>query len=135
MRTRKNVLRLNAVFLLLVSLAQATSELLSYFLGVGPLAGKFTSSPYTIGFFEAHSLATLIGLILFKASLGEPERFWHIFAVSVHLLLGGANILFWDSFVTLDFVGPGIVATFFHGIFVVTHTGCYLQANSETDTK
>jgi hypothetical protein len=131
MPTRKIILRVNAVFLLVVGLAQAVFELLGHFLGVGPLAGRFTTSLYTIGFFEAHCLAALIGLMMFNASLGKPKRFWHLYAISVHLLLGGANLLFWDSFVRLDFVVPGIVATVFHGAFILAQTSCYTQAKTE----
>jgi hypothetical protein len=112
--------------------AQAVFDLLSHFLGVGPLAGKFLDSPYTIGFFEAHGLAALIGVMMFNASLGKPKRSWHLYAMSVHLLLGGANLLFWDSFVRLGFVVPGIVATVFHGTFILAQAGCYTQAKTET---
>jgi hypothetical protein len=125
------ILRVNAVFLLVVGFAQAVLELLSHFRGVGPLAERFVDSPYTIGFFEAHGLAALIGLMMFHASLGRPKRSWHLYAMGVHLLLGGANLLFWDSFVRLDFVAPGIVATVFHGAFILAQAGCYTQAKTE----
>lgn len=132
MLIQKIILRVNAVFLLSVGFVQLVSELLSHFIGAGPLGGRFTASPYTIGFFEAHGLAVLIGILMFNASLEKPKRFWHLFAVSVHLLLGGANIVFWDSFVTLDFVPAGIIATIFHSLFILAQTGCYVQAKAET---
>ena len=123
MSLNKLILRLNAGFLMLIGFLQMTFELLSHYKGVGPLADRFIASPYTIGFFEAHGLAVLMGVLLWRAS-AKPERFRHQFAVVVHILLGGANLLFWNSFVQLNFVLPGIVATVFHGIFIVSEIYC-----------
>jgi len=123
MTLNKTILKLNASFLILIGSLQLMFESLSHFMGAGPLADRFTDSPYTIGFFEAHGLAVLIGILLWRASQ-SPEKFWHQLAVVVHLLLGGANLLFWNSFVQLDFVLPGIVATIFHGIFIFSEAYC-----------
>jgi hypothetical protein len=123
MSMNKTVLKLNAGFLVLIGSLQMTFELLSHFGGVGPLADRFTASPYTIGFFEAHGLAVLMGILLWRASL-EPRKFWHLLAVAIHILLGGANLLFWNSFIQLDFVLPGIIATIFHGIFMMAEAYC-----------
>lgn len=123
MSVNKTILRLNAIFLMLIGSLQMVSELLSHFKGIGPLGDRFMASPYTIGFFEAHGLAVLMGILLWRAS-ASPERFWHQFAIIVHILLGCANLLFWNSFVQLDFVLPGVVATVFHGIFIVSEAYC-----------
>ena len=123
MSLNKAILRFNAVFLILIGSLQMVFELLSHYLGVGPLAGRFLGSPYTLGFFEAHGLAVVIGILLWRAA-AEPQLFWHQLAVGVHILLGGANLLFWDSFVQLDFVAPGIVATVFHGLFIALESYC-----------
>jgi hypothetical protein len=117
------VLKLNAAFLTLIGSLQMVFELLSHFGGLGPLSDRFIESPYTIGFFEAHGLAVLMGLLLWRAS-AHPEKFWYQFAVVVHILLGGANLLFWNSFVQLDIVLPGIVATVFHGVFIFLEAYC-----------
>ena len=123
MSINKTILRFNAVFLMLIGSLQVTFELLSHFKGVGPLANRFVGSPYTIGFFEAHGLAVLMGVLLWRAS-ADPQKFWHSFAVVIHVFLGCANLLFWNSFVQLDFVLPGIVATIFHGVFIVSESYC-----------
>jgi hypothetical protein len=68
MLSRKTILRGNAIFLILVGLVQATSELLSHVLSVGSLAGRFVDSRYTIGFFEAHGLAALVAIRMFNTS-------------------------------------------------------------------
>lgn len=119
----KTVLKLNAGFLVLIGSLQMIFKSLSHFVGAGPLVDRFTASPYTIGFFEAHGLAVLMGILLWRASQ-SPEKFWHQFAGVIHLLLGGANLLFWNSFVQLDFVLPGILATIFHGLFILLETHC-----------
>jgi hypothetical protein len=123
MSLNKTVLKLNALFLILIGSLQIMFELLSHFMGTGPLADRFLASPYTLGFFEAHGLAVLMGILLWRAS-ANPQRFWHQLAVVIHVLLGGANLLFWNSFVQLDFVTPGIIATVFHGIFIVVQAYC-----------
>lgn len=123
----KTVLRLNAAFLVLIGSLQMLFELLSHFKGAGPLGERFLASPYTLGFFEAHGLAVLLGFLLWRAS-ADPQRFWHLLAVVVHLFLGGANLFFWDSFVQLDFVLPGILATIFHGIFLILESYCAWQS-------
>ncbi len=123
MSVNKVVLKANAIFLMLIGSLQVIFELLSHFKGIGPLADRFIGSPYTIGFFEAHGLAVLMGVLLWRAS-ADPQKFWHGFAVVVHIFLGIANLLFWNSFVQLDFVTPGTVATVFHGVFVVSESYC-----------
>jgi len=83
------------------------------------LAVAFEQSPYTIGFVEAHALAATIGFLLIRFSDAPDVRFWHLYAVLVHAILGGANLLFWDSFQVFGFTAMGIVATALHGLFIV----------------
>ena len=40
--------------------------------------------------------------------------FWHVFAAAVHVSLGGANIVFFDSFTTFGLVPMGVAATVLH---------------------
>ena len=119
----QKVLRFNAIFLIGIGSLQMVFELLSHFGGTGPLTERFFASPYTIGFFEAHGLAVLMGVLLWRAS-AEPQKFWHGFAAITHILLGGANLLFWDSFVQLDFALPGMIATVFHALFIGLEAYC-----------
>ena len=126
---RRLTLRIDGGFLGLVGLAQMLFEVLSHYVGIGPLADRFLNSPYTIGFFEAHGLAVFLGLLLIKFS-SRPERFWNWLAVAIHVFLGGANLLFWGSFVQLDFVLPGIVATTLHILFLFFQLYFALKAES-----
>jgi hypothetical protein len=120
----------NGAFLALVGGAQMIFELLSHFGSVGPLGRIFAGSHYTIGFFEAHGLALLIGLLLIFVAAADPKRFWHGFAVCVHVLLGGANLLFWSSFVVWGLVPMGIAATAFHGLFLVAQAYCFVHTST-----
>ena len=128
-KVRKTLMRGNGAFLVLVGGAQLIFELLSHFGSVGPLGRIFADSSYTIGFFEAHGLALLIGLLLILIAASDPYRFWHGFAAGVHLLLGGANLLFWSSFATWGLVPMGIIATAFHGLFLVAQGYCFVRAS------
>jgi hypothetical protein len=124
-------LRVDGVFLALVGGAQIIFELLSHFGGIGPLGRIFAGSHYTIGFFEAHGLALLIGLLLIFVAASDPKRFWHGFAACVHVLLGGANLLFWSSFVYWGLVPMGAIATAFHGLFLVAQLFFFVRASTD----
>jgi len=127
------ILRADGAFLALVGGAQMIFELLSHFFGVGPWGRIFAGSAYTIGFLEAHGLAFLIGLLLIFVAASEHKRYWHGFAACVHVLLGGANLLFWSSFVAWGLVPMGIVATIFHGLFLVAQLFFYVRTSTRVD--
>ena len=124
------LMRANGAFLALVGGAQMIFELLSHFGGIGPLGRIFAGSHYTIGFFEAHGLAFLIGMLLITVAAADTKRFWHIFAACVHVLLGGANLLFWSSFVAWGLVPMGALATVFHGLFLVAQLVFFVRGAS-----
>jgi hypothetical protein len=128
---RKAILIANGCFLALIGGAQMTFELLSDFGGIGPLGHIFAGSHYTIGFFEAHGLALLIGLLLIFVAAADPKRFWHGFAACVHVLLGGANLLFWHSFVVWGLVPMGVIATTFHALFLIAQLLFFVRTSTQ----
>lgn len=134
-KLRRTILLANGVFLLLVGGAQFTFDLLSHFLGAGPLGTIFTGSSYTIGFAEAHGLAFLFGVLFIRAARSGVDTYWHLVAVAVHILLGGANLLFWPSFVAMGLVPMGVVATAFHGLFVASEAWCAKVAHRPVDNR
>jgi hypothetical protein len=75
-------------------------------IGGAPLAG--------IGFIEAHGLALIMGVLLWRA---EPTRTWHVTAAAVHILLGTANLLFWQIFSVAGALIAGYVTTSLHWLF------------------
>lgn len=117
----KRLLEADAAFLGLLGGGRAVAEVLGY-IGVGPLADDFAEQPSTIGFFEAHALAAVIGVLLLR-SAGSPERAsGHALAAVVHGLLAGANVAFWKSFRANNMVATGLVTTALHIAFTAAQT-------------
>ena len=116
-------LRLDGSFLAIAGCAALLADILGHFFGIGPMA-KMLDSPYTIGGFEAHGLAVIIAVLFFRAAKLADRRLWHALGLSVHLLLGAANIIFWSSFLRLDVLMVGIVTTGLHIIFVSAQGVC-----------
>ena len=114
-------LRADGLFLGFAGSAAMLSELAGHFFGIGPLASTL-GSPHTIGGFEAHGLAVLIAVLLFRGSRSAERKQWHVVGFGTHLFLGTANILFWTSFVQRGVVPVGIATTILHGVFVIVHT-------------
>jgi hypothetical protein len=122
-RMSRWTLRFDGIFLILAGGAALLTETVGHFFGVGPMAATL-GSPYTIGGFEAHGLAIIIGVLLLRAAALADRRLWHAVGLSTHLLLGSANLLFWSSFVQQNLVTVGVVTTALHLIFVVAQATC-----------
>ena len=115
--TRQAILRANAIFLLVAATAGLWTDVLGIFFSVGAQAPIIANAPYAgIGFIEAHGLAFIIGVLLWRAA---PERSWHLTAAAVHVLLGTANLVFWQIFIAADALWAGYVTTSLHWLFVV----------------
>jgi hypothetical protein len=122
--TRRLILRANAVFLILAGGISFLLDLRAYFFQVGPSVRLIAPAPHTvIGFVEAHGLALILGILFARAAVARP---WHWTAAAVHVLLGGSNLLFWQSFVAGDMLAVGYVTTAFHGLFVVLEVAAAL---------
>ncbi len=80
-----------------------------------------------IGFVEAHGLALIIGVLLWRA---PPQRVWHLTATAVHVLLGTANLAFWQLFVASDMLMVGYVTTVLHGLFAILQLVAAMSATS-----
>ena len=88
------------MFLLVAAAGGFVSDVLGIFYAQGPVASVIASAPHAgIGLIEAHGLAFIIGMLLWRA---EPVRAWHLTAAAVHILLGSANLVFWQVFVAGD---------------------------------
>lgn len=86
------------------------------FFGIGPLTQLASVPQSGIGFIEAHGLALIMSVLLWRA---EPVRSWHLAAAAVHALLGTANLVFWRFFVLTDTLAAGNVTTSLHWLFVL----------------
>ncbi|MBR1267853.1 hypothetical protein JQ629_10080 [Bradyrhizobium sp. AUGA SZCCT0222] len=115
--SRQTLLRTNAIFLLAASAGGFCSDVLGIFFASGPVAKIVAAAPYSgLGFIEAHGLAFLIGIQMWRA---EASRAWHLTAVAIHVLLGTANLVFWQFFIAADMLVVGYVTTALHGLFAV----------------
>jgi hypothetical protein len=123
-------LRCDGIFLALAGSLAMTMETIGHFGGVGPLAAQF-GSPHTIGGFEAHGLAVMLGLLLYRAAVLPERRMWHWLGLIIHVFLGSSNLTFWMSFVELNVVPVGVVTTISHAVFVVLHAVCLSSSTKE----
>ena len=124
--SRQILLRANAIFLLAASTGGFISDVRGAFLGLGPVGRVVAKVPDAgIGFIEAHGLAFILGILLWRAI---PARMWHLTAVAIHVLLGTANLVFWQLFVATDMLALGYVTTGLHWIFVVLQLYAASQA-------
>jgi hypothetical protein len=113
---RRGILRANALYLLVAAAGGLANDVRGAFFGTGPVADIIAAAPHAaIGFIEAHGLALIIGVLLWRA---EPVRAWHLTAVAVHVLLGTANLVFWQIFVASDMLWLGYLTTGLHWLFV-----------------
>ena len=119
LKFRKNLLILNGLFLGLTGFLQMIFELLSHFRGIGPLGRIFTDTPYTIGF------------LVFSVMLKDLKPHWHLYLALVCLLLGGANLLFWDSFAKVGLVAAGYIATSLHILFFGLQSFSFIKSRKE----
>lgn len=117
---RKLLLRANAIFLMAASVGGFVTDLRGAFAGTGAMAKVIAAAPHSaIGFVEAHGLAFIIGVLLWRA---DTSRSWHVTAAAVHLLLGTANLVFWQIFIAADMLTVGYVTTALHCFFAVLQT-------------
>ena len=104
------MLLLDGCFLAITGAVQVLLEMLGYYAGAGPFGDVFDGSPYTLGWVENHGFALITGTLLLTVAIRKPQRHWHVLGLSVHGLLGAANLLFWSSFVAFGTVGLGVAA-------------------------
>lgn len=91
--TQQLILRANALY---IGVAGATSILLDLrgaWYGLGPQGRILAGVPHAaIGFVEAHGLAVILAVLLWRA---VPSRSWHLTAAVMVALLGTSNLVFW----------------------------------------
>ena len=123
---RHVLLRANATFLLSASAGGFASDVRGIFFGLGPVARVVAEAPYAgLGFIEAHGLAFILGILIWRA---QPARGWHLAAAAIHVLLGTANLVFWQLFIVSDMLLVGYVTTALHGLFVVLQMSATISA-------
>ena len=112
---RRMILRGNALYIGFAGFSGVLFDLRGYLFGTGPQGRILADAPYAaIGFVEAHGLATILAVLLWRAA---PVRSWHATALAMDVLLGASNLLFWQMFHAADALTIGYVSTSLHGIF------------------
>jgi len=76
----------------------------------------------TVGVLEAHGLAGLLGLSAVRFARRGPDVYWHLLLALAHLLLGVANIAFFNIFVRAKQPAFGVLVTVIHFAFVTAQT-------------
>ena len=126
---RTLLLRANAAFLMMASAGGMISDLTGAVLLRGPVGLAVEKVPHAaIGFVEAHGLAFIIGVLLWRA---EPARLWHGTAAAVHVLLGTSNLVFWPLFGFAGMLAVGYVTTVLHGVFATLQLTAALGTRSQ----
>lgn len=115
---RRLLLRVNAVFLIVAAVgAWVSADFPASFSGTGPFGPLIAHQPALgIGFVEAHGLAIILGVLLWRAP-SAPS--WHITGAAIHLLLGACNIIFWQLFIATNTLPMGWITTVMHTLLFV----------------
>src|SRR5262245_60547834 len=114
---RTFILRANAFYVGMAGAAGFLFDLRGIFLGLGPQGRILEAAPYAgIGFLEAHGLAAILGVVLWRA---VAERRWHLTALSMDVLLGTSNLVLWQIFIAADILPVGYITTTLHWTFAM----------------
>ena len=114
---RQFILRANALYIGVAGFAGVIFDIRGALYGLGPQGRALANAPHAgIGFIEAHGLAVILAVLLWRA---RPDRAAHLTAVAVVALLGTANLAFWQAFVAMDALVMGYATTALHWTFVV----------------
>ena len=114
----KSILKLDAWFLIIAGTLAGFADLLSYFKGLGVWGQYFYANPLTVGFFEAHALAIIIGLFFIRTHKTGDFKFNGCIALLTHYVLGTSNLIWFDGFSMVGAETMGIIATIIHFVFV-----------------
>jgi len=124
---RQLILRANALYIGVAGFAGVIFDIRGVLYGLGPQGRALADAPYAgIGFVEAHGLAVILGVVLWRS---RPERAAHLTALAVVALLGTANLAFWQVFVAMDALTMGYVTTALHWTFVALNLAAAVQLN------
>lgn len=128
---RKTLFRVNAGFLLLMGGVFMVLDYVGFHTGAGLMGEILHGNVLAVGMQEAHGLAFLFGLTILVLTVPDMHPSWHLICMSIHLLLGGSNLLYWDGAIEYGIVGPEIAVTSIHGLLVLLHLASYFLVRNE----
>jgi hypothetical protein len=124
---RQLILRANALYIGVAGFAGMIFDIRGVLYGLGPQGRALANAPYAgIGFVEAHGLAVILAIVLWRA---WPDRSAHLTALAVVALLGTANLAFWQVFIAMDALTMGYVTTALHWTFAALNLGAALAVH------
>ena len=124
---RHLILRANALYIGVAGFAGVIFDIRGVLYGAGPQGRALAAAPFAgIGFVEAHGLAVILAVVLWRA---RPERSAHLTALAVVALLGTANLAFWQAFIAMDALVMGYLTTALHWTFVALNLAAAIQVN------
>ena len=124
---RHLILRANALYIGVAGFAGVIFDIRGVLYGAGPQGRALAAAPFAgIGFVEAHGLAVILAVVLWRA---RPERAAHLTALVVVALLGTANLAFWQVFIAMDALVMGYLTTALHWTFVALNLAAAIQVN------
>ena len=130
---KSQILRANSLYLGFASIsALLFLDIPGSFLASGPLSRLGAPPEIGIGFIEAHGLALILSVLLWRAA---PARSWHLTAMAIHTLLGTANLVFWRLFEATGTLAMGYITTSLHWFFVVAQLIAAMAALEENQTE
>ena len=131
MNWRRFVLRANALYLGVASFGGLLAwDVPAIFFGTGTEARVLGPARYAgIGFFEAHGLAFILSVLLWRRT---PSRSWHLVATVAEMLLGSANLLFWEIFSVADVIAVGYGSTALHFLFAALNLAAAIRTAPQT---
>ena len=134
LKFRKTLFQINAGFLMLMGGVFSILDYIGYRTGAGPLGRMLHGNDLAVGMQEAHGLAFILGLVLFIYAVSDARPSWHLICAGIHILLGGSNLVYWNGAVEYGIVGPEIVVTIVHGLFVALHLASFFLVRNESVT-
>lgn len=112
------ILKINGLFLMIMGTFGATMDLIGYFAGKGPFGKICFNNNLTIGQFEAHCLAIILGIIIFLGRRSINPIFFHKAAIGIHFVLFVANLIWFSIFTQTNSLVLGYITTITHFIFI-----------------
>jgi len=124
---RQLILRANALYIGVAGFAGVIFDIRGVLYGTGPQGKALAAAPHAgIGFVEAHGLAVILAVVLWRA---KPDRSAHFTALAVVALLGTANLAFWQTFIAMDAVVMGYLTTALHWTFVALNLAAAMHVS------
>lgn len=129
---KKNILKIDGLFLAIMGTFAGITDLASYFTGKGPFGPVYFQNSIAIGGFEAHCLAIITGIILVAKSKTPDAVFFNKTAIAIHSALGVSNLIWFKVFLDTNTIPMGYITTVAHFAFILLNTMAIYEKKHST---